>query len=106
MFIQPEIQSAIDRSLPTPADQRNAPGTNESARVSFAGSFYQDALPKFWFLSHIDSLLTIGDRHRRKVAAAFKTALQQIHFRFYGTGAFSCGVPLFVWGFINTIWLL
>ena len=36
--------------------------------------FYQEALPKFWFLSHIDNLLTIGDRHWRKVAAMFKKA--------------------------------
>ena len=25
--------------------------------------FYQEALPKFWLLSHVDSLLTSGDRH-------------------------------------------
>ena len=36
--------------------------------------FYQEALPKFRFLSHVDSLLTIGDRHWRKVAATFKKA--------------------------------
>ena len=28
----------------------------------------------FWFLSHVDSLLIIGDRHWRKVAAMFKKA--------------------------------
>ena len=36
--------------------------------------FYQEALPKFRFLSRVDSLLTIGDRHWRKVAAMFKKA--------------------------------
>ena len=30
--------------------------------------FYQEALPKFRFLSHVDTLLTTGDRHWRKVA--------------------------------------
>ena len=34
--------------------------------------FYQEALPKFCFLSHVDSLLTIGDRHGRKVAATLE----------------------------------
>ena len=33
--------------------------------------FYQEALPKFQFLSRVDSLLTIGDRH---VAATFTKA--------------------------------
>ena len=28
---------------------------------------------------------------------------QQIHFRLHGTGAFSCGVPIFVWVLINTM---
>ena len=36
--------------------------------------FYQEALPKFQFLSRVDSLLTIGDRHWRKVAATFEKA--------------------------------
>ena len=36
--------------------------------------FYQKALPKFWFVSCVDSLLTIGDRHWRKIAAMFKNA--------------------------------
>ena len=34
--------------------------------------FYQEALPKFHFLSRVDSLLTIRDRHWRKVAATFE----------------------------------
>ena len=36
--------------------------------------FYQEALPKFWFLSCIDSLLTIRNRHWQKVATTFETA--------------------------------
>ena len=36
--------------------------------------FYQEALLKFRFLSRVDTLLTIGDRHWRKVAAMFKKA--------------------------------
>ena len=35
---------------------------------------YQEALPKFWPLSRVDSLLTIGGRHWRKVAAMFEKA--------------------------------
>ena len=36
--------------------------------------FYQEALPKFQLLYGVDSLLTIGDRHWRKVAATFEKA--------------------------------
>ena len=36
--------------------------------------FYQEALPKFRFLSRVDSLLAIGGRHWRKVAATFEKA--------------------------------
>ena len=36
--------------------------------------FYQEALPKFWFLSRVNSLLTIGDRHWQKVATTFEKA--------------------------------
>ena len=32
-LVQPEIQSAIDRLLPTPAHQHKVPGANESVRV-------------------------------------------------------------------------
>ena len=35
---------------------------------------YQEALPKFRLLSRVDSLLTIGDRHWRKVATTFEKA--------------------------------
>ena len=41
--------------------------------------FYQEALTKFRFLSCVDSLLTIGDRHWRKVAATFEKA-KSAHF--------------------------
>ena len=66
--------------------------------------FYQEALPKFRFLSHVDNLLTIGDR---QVAATFKKA-ESANSLSVGTvtGAFSSGVPIFVWGLINTMWLL
>ena len=36
--------------------------------------FNQEALPKFWFLSCVDSLLTIRDRHWRKVATTLEKA--------------------------------
>ena len=37
--------------------------------------FYQEALPKFWFVSCVDSLLTIKDRHwRTELAAIFEKA--------------------------------
>ena len=36
--------------------------------------YYQEALPKFWFESRIDSLLTIGDRHWKKVPVTFEKA--------------------------------
>ena len=68
--------------------------------------FYQEALPKFRFLSPVDSLLTIGDRHWQKEPLRSKKPNQQIHFHLHGTGAFSIGVPIFVWVLINTMWLL
>ena len=36
--------------------------------------FYQEFLPEFRFLSCVDSLLTIGDRHWQKVATTFEKA--------------------------------
>ena len=48
------------------------------------GFRYQEALPKFRFLSRVDSLLTIGDRLWRKVAATFEkaesTSVFAVHF--------------------------
>ena len=36
--------------------------------------FYEEALPKFRFLARVNSLLTIGNRHWRKVATMFEKA--------------------------------
>ena len=36
--------------------------------------FYQQALPTFWFVSCVDSLLTIADRHWQTLAATFEKA--------------------------------
>ena len=60
--------------------------------------FYQEALHKFLFLSHVDSLVTIRDRHWQKLVATFQKPNQQIY---AATGAFACGVPIFVWVLIN-----
>ena len=54
--------------------------------------FYQEALPKLRFLSRVDSLLTIGDRHWRKVAATFKKAKSANSLPFAWNGC------LFMWG--------
>ena len=35
---------------------------------------YQEALPKFWVVSSVDSLLTLEDRHWQKLAATFDKA--------------------------------
>ena len=71
--------------------------------------FYQEALPRFWFVSRVDSLLTIADRHWRTLAATFEKAesANSLPFARNGwPGAFSCGVPIFVWVLINAMWLL
>ena len=73
--------------------------------------FYQEALPTFRLLSHVDSLLTIGDRHWWKLTTAFEKAESA---KFISicmvTGAFSRGVPIFygylayfLWVLINTM---
>ena len=56
-FLEPQIQLAIDQSLPTPTYLTNL-------WKVFANSwmFYQEALPRVWFLSCVDGLLTIGHR--------------------------------------------
>ena len=54
--------------------------------------FYQEALPKFRFLSRVDSLLTIEDRHWRKVAATFEKAESANSLPFARNGC------LFMWG--------
>ena len=53
---------------------------------------YQDALPKFRFLSRVDSLLTIGYRHWRKVATTFKKTKSANSLPF---AQYRC---LFMWG--------
>ena len=55
---------------------------------------YQDALPKFWFVSCVDGLLTIGARHWQRVAATFKNAesTNSLPFAVYfHMGAYFCG---------------
>ena len=112
MFIaslQPEILSAIDWSLPTPAHECKAPGTNESAR-GFANSckFNQVAFLNFGFYHiSLSVQLVIDAGEKRKVAATFKKAKSANLFRLHGTGAFSCGVPfhvgcLFLYGCLLT----
>ena len=54
------------------------------------------------FSSRVDSLITIGERHWRKLAATFEKTNQQIHFCLSGN-AFSCRVPIFVWVLTNTM---
>ena len=53
---------------------------------------YQEALHNFLFLSRANSLITIGDRRRQKLAATFEKLNQQIHFCFHANG-----YP-FMWG--------
>ena len=104
-FVQPELQSTIDWSLPTSAHQRKAPGTNGSVSIFFLlipDMFYQEALPKFQHKSRVNSLLTIGaDRHWWKVAATFENS--QIS-KF--TSVCMERVPFLVWVLINAMWLL
>ena len=65
--------------------------------------FYQEALPRFCFVSHVDSLLTVTDRHWQTLEATFEKAESANSLCLHGMGAFSCGVPIFV---INAMWLL
>ena len=53
---------------------------------------YQEALPKFWFLSRVDSLLTSRGRHWQKVAATFEQAKSANSLPFARNGC------LFMWG--------
>ena len=61
--------------------------------------FYQEALLIFRFLSRVDSLLTIGERHWQKSATMFEKAESANSLPF--AGVFSCGVPVLVWVLIN-----
>ena len=54
--------------------------------------FYQEALPKFRPLFCVDSLLTIGDKHWRKLAARFEKTESANSLPFAGNGC------LFIWG--------
>ena len=54
--------------------------------------FYQEALPRFWVVSHSDSLLTIADRHCRTLAATFEKAESANSLPFARNGC------LFMWG--------
>ena len=73
-FLQPGVQSAIDRSLPTPPTNVKRWNQRICERFLLNHIFYLEALPKFQFLSCVDSLLTIGDRYWRKIVATFKKA--------------------------------
>ena len=63
--------------------------------------FYHEALPKFQFLSRVDSLLTIGDGHWRKVAATLEKAESANSLLFAQNGCLFIWVLVFVWVLIN-----
>ena len=67
-------------------------GTNKSVRGNSWILFNQEALPKFCFVSRVDILLTIGDRHWRKLAVTFNKAESANSFHLYSNGC------LFMWG--------
>ena len=54
--------------------------------------FYQEVLPRFWFVSRVNSLLTIGDRHWRTLATMFEKAESANSLPFARNGS------LFMWG--------
>ena len=54
--------------------------------------FYQEALHKFLLLPRANSLVTISDGHRQRLAAMFQKSNQQIHSCLCGNGC------LFMWG--------
>ena len=54
--------------------------------------FYQEALPTFWFVSHVDSLLTIADRYWRTLAITFEKAKSA------SSLPFAWNRCLFMWG--------
>ena len=60
---------------------------------------YQESLPKVWFASHVNSLLTIRHRHWQKLAATFEKAelANSLLFVWYR-------VPIF-WGAYKHQWL-
>ena len=60
--------------------------------------FYQEAFHK---LSQVDSLVTIGERHQRNLAATFEKPIQQIHFCLHSNAneCFKWGC-LFLYGYL------
>ena len=73
-------------------------GTNESIRgfllIPHLDVFKKPCLNLF--VSHVDSLLTIRDRHQQNQLLCSKKPNQQFTSVCTVTGAFSCGVPIFV----------
>ena len=61
-FLQPEIVS--NRSIATKVN-----------RLEPTNPLEVFALPKFWFVSSVDSLLTIGDRHWQKLGTTFESRI-------------------------------
>ena len=106
MFItslQPEIPSAIDLSLPTPAHQRKAPRTNESVR-GFANSckFNQVAFLNFSFYPislSVQSVIDTGEK--QKVAAHSRKPNQHVYSVCMGRVPFHVGC-LFLYGCLLT----
>ena len=92
-------QRYSQQSINCSTHQCKALGINKSVR-GFLNMLYQEALHKC-FLSCANSLITIGDRRWKKLAATFKKLDQQIHCCFHGNWGPSCGVPIFVWVLIN-----
>ena len=61
------VSNRIDQSLPTPAHQHKMHGTNEPIRV--IGYVLSRGLANILVVFRVGSLLTIKDRHWRKLAA-------------------------------------
>ena len=77
--------------------------------------FYQETLPKFRFLSHVNNLLTIGDKHWRKVAATFEKAESAnslpfvVHFHmgaYFSMGAYKRDVVVVMGAYIHGVLIL
>ena len=70
--------------------------------------FYQKALPKFRFLSHVNSLLTSGDRHWRKWPLRSKSRISE-YTSVCGTfhmGAYKCNVVIKIGAYIDGVLIL
>ena len=66
--------------------------------------FYQEALPKFWVVFYVDSLLIIGDRHWKNLAATFEKVESENSLPFARNGCLCMWVPIFVWVLIIPIY--